>query len=279
MNPNDPVGDIPPVLELPFQGELKCIQVDGDAGPPSARNDLKGEATITSVQAPPDGGAPPRLTSATYNAIGFQADTAFTGSADVDDPICLGDLPPGAAVGTACAMQYAPCPNVVILNHFFERANTPLGGVVQTELTLVPCSQDVGTRFDDFRVDGPPVVTAQMLVYNEFEQRFSTSERVQCYRNNRLSDIDTRLGTGDDAFSLFAVGVQGTLVGQTRIRGVRGADAPTGYGLIGVAQEFYSVAAGGPADATDAFNLHADVGFRAEGDAVYGINAFVTPGP
>jgi hypothetical protein len=118
-----------------------------------------------------------------------------------------------------------------------------------------------------------------MLVYNEFEQRFSTSERVQCFRNNRLADIDTRLGTGDDAFSLFAVGIQGTLVGQTRIRGVRGPNAPHGYGLIGVAQEFYSVVPNGLADASDAFNLHADVGFRAEGDAVYGVNAFITPGP
>jgi len=277
--PNEPEGIIPGVLEVPFQGELKCIQVDTPEGPPSARNDLKGEATITSVQAPPDGGTPPRLTSSTYNAIGFQADRTFVGSEDPDDPICLGNLPPGAPAGAVCAMQYAPCPNVIILNHFFERATSPLGGVVQTELTLVPCSEDLGTRFDDFRVSGPPTVTAQMLVYNEFEQRFSTSERVQCYRNNLLSDIDTRLGTGDDAFSIFGVGVQGTLVGQTRIRGVRGADAPNGYGLIGVAEEFYSQTIGGPADATDAFNLHADVGFRVEGDAVYGVNGFTTPGP
>jgi hypothetical protein len=49
--------------------------------------------------------------------------------------------------------------------------------------------------------------------------------------------------------------------------------------LIGVAQEFYSVTLGAPADASDAFNLHADTGFRGEFDAVYGVNAFVTPGP
>jgi hypothetical protein len=151
--------------------------------------------------------------------------------------------------------------------------------VVQTDLTLVPCSQDVGTSFPDFRVDGPPIVTAQMLVYNEFEQRFSTSARVQCYRSTTLADIDTRLGTLDDAFSLFAVGVQGTPAGQTRIRGVRGPNAPQGYGLLGVACESYRASPGAPVDATDAFNLHADAGFQEPGDAVYGVNSFVTPGP
>jgi hypothetical protein len=176
-------------------------------------------------------------------------------------------------------MQYAPCPNVLILNHFFERASTPLGAFVQTELTLVPCSEDLSASFDNFLVDGPPTVTAQMLVYNEFEQRFSTSARVQCYRSTTLSDIDTRLGGADDAFSIFAAGVQGTLVGQTRIRGVRGPETGSGYGLIGVAMESYSAAIGAPADAMDAFNVHADIGFREEGDAVYGVNGFVTPAP
>jgi hypothetical protein len=277
--PTDPTGNVPGVLELPFRGELKCLQQDGPDGPPSARNDLKGEATIITVQAPPMGGTPPRMTSATYNAIGFQADTTAVGSDDPDDPLCLGSLPPGAPAGTMCAMQYAPCPNVLIMNHFFEGAHTPLdpNGVVQTNLTLVPCSEDLGARFDDFRIDAPPIVTAQMLVYNEFEQRFSTSARVQCYRSTNLADIDTRLGAADDAFSIFAVGVQGTVVGQTRIRGVRGFDAPNGYGLIGVGCESYSTTLGAPADAMTAFNLHADVGFRAEGDAVYGVNG--PPGP
>jgi hypothetical protein len=176
-------------------------------------------------------------------------------------------------------MTYAPCPNVLIFDHFFEGAPMPAGGVVQTDLTLVPCSQALNQTFRDFRVSAPPQVVAQMLVYNEFEQRFSTNTRVQCYNNTRLADIDTRPGSGDDAFSVFAAGVQGTLTGQTRIRGVTGPVAASGYGLIGVAEEFYSVSIGDPADASDAFNLHADIGFRGEFDAVYGVNGFVTPGP
>ena len=266
-------GTVLGVQERPFRGELKCLQVDDEAGPPSPRNDLKGEATIISVQAPPDGGTPPRLTSASYNAIGFQADVNATGNADPDDPLCLGSLPAGGPAGVECAMTYAPCPNVLILNHFFEQANTPLAenAFVQTELTLVPCSERL-IDFPDFRVSGPPSITAQMLVYNEFEQRFSTDARVQCYRNTTLSDIDTLAGPGDDQFSIFSAGVQGTLAGQTRIRGVTGALAGSGFGLIGVAQEFYSAAVGDPADASTAFNLHAAPGFRAEGDAVYNVN-------
>jgi hypothetical protein len=272
-------GNVPAVLEVPFRGELKCVQVDGPDGAPSARNDLKGEATIITVQAPPAGGTPPRMHASAYNAVGFQADPEADQSGDVDDPLCLGGLPGGAPAGTECAMTYAPCPNVLIFDHFFEGAEAPAGGVVQTDLTLVPCSQALNQTFPDFRFSAPPQVVAQMLVYNEFEQRFSTSTRVQCYNNTRLADIDTRPGSADDVFSVFAAGVQGTQTGQTRIRGVTGPVAATGYGLIGVAQEFYSTAIGSPADASDAFNLHADIGFRGEFDAVYGVNGFVTPGP
>lgn len=269
------LGDVPGVLEVPFRGELKCLQVDDPEGPPSARNDLKGEATIIGVQAPPSD--PPRMYAASYNAIGFQADPEAAQSDDVDSPLCLGGLPGGAPGGTTCAMTYAPCPNVLIFDHFFEGAEAPGGDVVQTDLTLVPCSQALNQTYRDFRVSAPPQVVAQMLVYNEFEQRFSTSTRVQCYNNTRLADIDTRPGPTDDVFSVFSAGVQGTRTGQTRIRGVTGPVSATGYGLIGVAQEFYSAAIGAPVDASDAFNLHADIGFRGEFDAVYGVNGFILP--
>jgi hypothetical protein len=107
-----------------------------------------------------------------------------------------------------------------------------------------------------------------MLIFNEFEQRFSSSATVECYRNTTLADIDTQPGPGGDSFSIFAAGVQGTLTGQTRIGGVRGAPGRLGYGLIGVACEQYRETAGGPVLATTAFNLHHD-GFNPGGDAVY----------
>ena len=107
-----------------------------------------------------------------------------------------------------------------------------------------------------------------MLVYNEFEQRFSTSARVECYRATTLADIDTRPGPTGDTTSIFSVGVEGTLTGQTRIRGVHTADGPLGYGLLGVACENYREVTGGPILATTAFNLHHSA-FRIQGDAVY----------
>ena len=128
----------------------------------------------------------------------------------------------------------------------------------------MPCSEDLGEPADQ----GNLTITAQMLIYNEFEQRFSTNSRVQCYQATRLSDIDTQPGPSGDAFSIFNVGVQGTITGQTRIRGVRGPDGELGYGLLGVGCEDHSPSAGGPVVATAAFNLQ-HVGFRAEGDAVY----------
>lgn len=276
-----PGGVIPnsAVNEVPFIGELKCVQVEGPGAdsPPDDRNDLKGEATIIRVQ-DPTAPLPPRMDAAAYNAVGFQAVEGTSGSSGDGNPLCLGELPAGAPAGTQCAMEYGPCPNVLIMDHFFDGAEPPFGGVVRTELTLVPCSEVLAEGATNGVVRGP-VVTAQMLVYNEFEQRFSTSTRVECYRNSRLADIDTAPGPSDDAYSLFAAGVQGTVTGQTRIRGVVGPEIGVGYGLIGVAHEFYSESPRAPVDAAAAFNLHADIGFRSEGDAVYEVNTFETPSP
>lgn len=95
----------------------------------------------------------------------------------------------------------------------------PLFDGVRTELTLVPCTQNL-------RSLRPGVTTAQLLVVNEFEQRLSTSTRVECLFRSYLSAIDTPQADR----SIFSVGVAGTLAGQTRIRGVDG-------GLLGVLTE------------------------------------------
>jgi hypothetical protein len=73
-------------------------------------------------------------------------------------------------------------------------------------------------------------VTAQFLVFNEFEQRFSTSRTVDCFYESLLSSIDTR----NSVRSIFSAGVGGSIGGQTRIRGV--GSAATGRGLLGVAR-------------------------------------------
>ena len=101
---------------------------------------------------------------------------------------------------------------------------------VGTDLTLIPCTEDLQNQNPDLSA-----TTAQFLVYNEFEQRFSTSKPVNCFRETRLSNLDTV----DNDRSIFSAGVAGTLTGQTRIRGVVSTGSTgTGNALIGVMEEF-----------------------------------------
>ncbi|MFI5394664.1 MAG: hypothetical protein ACHQ9S_03950 [Candidatus Binatia bacterium] len=215
---------IPPTAEDPFKGELKCIAVDAN-GTPVARNELKGEALIETVVT----GTEANFDVASYNAIGVQA-TGAAGSAITDSPLTLG---PGSSG------DYNGCPNILILNHFFDDAADPVpGGTsdITTDLTLVPCTEDFLRQ-----VGGSAVV--QYLVFNEFEQRFSTSRGVNCFQEIPLCNIDTP----QCSRSLWNVNVAGTLSGQTRL-------SPLGSGLLGVAIETHTPSSGRARSA--AFNLH-----------------------
>lgn len=195
-------------------GELKCYAVNSN-GTPSDRNVLKGEATLIDED---DGQA------AKYNALGFRA---IAGAVNEDNQLRLGGFD----------AEYDGCPNVLILNHFFDDAVNPATGetAIRTGLVLVPCTQN-------FVNQRPTRVTAQYLVFNEFEQRFSTSAPVDCFSFKEISNIDTP----DETRSIFSVYVGGTITGQTRIRGVNG-------GLAGVALEGHF---GGASPTIDAFQLH-----------------------
>ena len=126
----------------------------------------------------------------------------------------------------------------MVLNHAFDFAPNPVTrDPIVTNLTLVPCSEDLTKQGPA----GTPVTVVQLLIYNEFEQRFSASTSVACFRKTRLSQIDARPGA--EQFSLFSVSVQGTLTGQTRIRPVAGNELDKGHGVIGVMEEV-SVASG-----------------------------------
>ncbi|GBD27199.1 hypothetical protein HRbin30_02543 [bacterium HR30] len=198
-------GSIPPSPDDPMIGELKCVQV-GDDELPVDLNWLIGEAGIVD-----DGDT--RI----YNAYGIQA---IEGANNRDNTLVLGQ-------------EYNGCPNLLLVSHFFDGVSLPLpgGGTIRTDLTLVPCSQD-------FNFQAPRSVVAQYLVFNEFEQRFSTSRSVTCFQEIALSDIDTRPGSGDDAFSIFNVAVQGTFTGQTIIRGVQTNATDRGTGLLAITEEF-----------------------------------------
>lgn len=222
---------IPPVAEDPFVGELKCIAVDlNDV--PVQRNDLKGEVEIVRS-------TPGAIDVEGYNAIGIQA---------VAQPA----LDNNALILGGANGQYNGCPNILILDHFFDGAVDPVSRrPITTDLTLVPCSED-------FLHQQPVSTTVQFLIFNEFEQRLSTSRGFSCFQEWRISTIDS---SSPDR-SIFSAAVMGTLTGQTRIRGVADQDATHGHALLGVAEEFRQ--GGG----TAAFNLHFQ-GNRPQSDFIY----------
>jgi hypothetical protein len=220
---------IPPVAEDPFVGTLKCIQYDPKSNPPApdqgtdpstGSNKLIGTASIEACSNQSCNGG--NVDVERYNATGilFNAvDNSHPGEVHLDGG------------------QYQACPSTLILDNIFDNAPDPLSittgapPTVITDLTLVPCG-------DDFLRQDPGNATAQFLVFNEFEQRLSTSRQVDCFFERQLSLIDT----SNSQRSIFSFSVQGTLVGQTRIRGV--GTAATGHGLLGVARSSIGGVAG-----------------------------------
>jgi hypothetical protein len=209
---------IPPVPEIPFVGELKCIEfVPGNPPVPDASNTLLGEATIESMTGPNND--VPDLQK--YNAVGLQACAAADRPCG-PNATSAPTLPNLQLGGDASTQEYQGCPTTLILNHLFD-----VGRRLVTDLTLVPCG-------DDLLRQNPGMATAQFLVFNEFEQRFSTSKTVRWFFESQLSRIDTP----DPDRSIFSYAISGTLAGQTRIKPV--GDAPTGRGLVGIARQLFT---------------------------------------
>jgi hypothetical protein len=247
-------GNIPPVNEDPFFGELKCFQTD-ENGAPTDRNDLKAEVSIV-------GAASFAIDARAYNAIGIQA---IEGANDGDNMLILGGEEP----------EYNGCPSVLILDHFFDDAVEPIDGqFVKTHVTLVPCSQDF--LFQD---EGLFDTTIQFLVFNEFEQRFSASRPLNCWKEFELCHLDHKgvdrgITDTDPASqscqrSIFSAFVSGTLTGQTRMRGVEDDDEDHGHGILAVAEEFYRTSPSSLTSvrATTAFNVH-QAGVRPKADVI-----------
>ena len=180
---------IPPVPTDPYVGSLRCIAVDPNLVPVE-RNVLIGTATIGQRSA---GGS--SVDGAQYNAIGF---LAHSGAGNGDQTLVLG--------GTGA--EYAGCPNVNVLPHFFDSAVEPAAqtSTISTTLVLVPCSRDLAHLV-------PSASVVMYDVYNEFEQHLSTQKGLQCQQISTLSTIDT----ANPDRSIFNVQVAGTLTGQTHI--------------------------------------------------------------
>lgn len=240
-------GLIPPVPD-PFEGELKCVEVD-QSGAPISGNHLKGEATIVSKTS---GDA------SKYNAIGV---LGLNDSNNSDDSLCL-----GGEANAACptGAEYNSCPESLIFNHFAENATDPVpieldNSTVHviTELTLVPCTEDFESQI-------PTQLNVQFVITNEFEQSFSTSIPFTCWANLEIDSIS----------SIFDVGFLGTRFAQTHITSpdtdITGAPQS---GVLGVAEEFHQagVSRDGLCDTPPcsraAFNLHIQ-GLRPNGDVL-----------
>jgi hypothetical protein len=197
-------GPVPPLGEG-FAGELRCVVVD-EGELPQSRNALTGHATLIN-----------RRSGATrkYQAIGIRG---LPGN-NRDSTLLFNEV------------EYTSCPRVLILNHFYDGAPDPIFGTpINSSLTVVPCSADVERSF-------PGRSTLLFETFNEFEQRLSGSLIVTCFSDTPLSTIDSR---SDPTRSIFHYAIQGTLVGQTRIRPLVDAGVTSGHGILAIAEEFRS---------------------------------------
>jgi hypothetical protein len=131
-------------------------------------------------------------------------------------------------------LEYSSCPRILLLNTFFTNGKDPIfDSPVATYLTLVPCSMDLEHTV-------PGSATVQLEVFNEFEQPSSFSITVTCFADINLATIP-----------IFDVALQGSLVGQARLRPVLDEDTSHGHGILGIAEEFRNGGLSG-----SAMNLH-----------------------
>jgi hypothetical protein len=222
-------GAVPPVA-APFLGELRCLETDAQRVPVAA-NDLLGSAEILGVG----------VGSARYEPIGVRS----TGFNDGDTRLCLGSDTAGCPTA-----EYAACPETLLLNHFFEGAGV-LGSPAANRLTLVPCTAFYQPRLGQPAPDRVAVDVTLTLV-NEFEQQTEITRGISCYGSISLSH-----------FPAFSVAAQGTVGGQTFIRGSQ-TDADAGSGLLGVAVQ----ALAGPLGSVSSGHGLATVGVAATPDPI-----------
>jgi len=205
LNPLDGGGLDPgsiPGVSSGFTGELVCVEVDSSGNPISA-NRLEGTATLISTGT---GDA------SRYSAIGIQAG------------------PMAGENGRTLQLDnehYNSCPNTLILNHFAANAPSPVVGPpddfgacangcpIRTEVTLIPCGRDYENQ-DAGRS------TVSLLIYNEFEERFSGSIAVDCWANVTIG--------GSMSYTVL-----GSLTAHTRLTPV----STTG-GVVGIAEETHT---------------------------------------
>ncbi len=213
---------IPPVF--PFEGELRCIEVD-QSGAPISGNHLKGEATIVGR----DGDA------SKYNAIGLLGEP-FTNNGD--NTLCLGG-PPSLECPTGA--EYEGCPERYWIPHFAIGADNPIFGAtsqVRTDFTVVPCRAN-------YELGRPTRVTLQFRVFNEFEQPFSAAAQVECWDRLHLDDVNE---------VVFGVNQLGSRLVNTSVRPVVPFGLEDASSIALVVEEHHELTNGAMARA--AYNAH-----------------------
>jgi hypothetical protein len=223
-------GAVPPVVPG-FTGFLLCAEVM-PSGEPSGANSLKGEATVGQVTSL---GGPNHVSK--YNAIGIQAcgmgGCGGTGTSVNDDNVLDLDN-----------KEFAKCPGGLLLNFEGEDGPdlaidgaSPLGSLVSTNLTLVPCGFDLANV-------NPSSTFLTLNFRDEFESPGSVSTvPIDCWFSRDLGDpiFGNQLTIGGLLPSTFGTGI---------LRPQTPGDLPA----LGVANVLHQ--AGDGSSDTAATNLH-----------------------
>jgi hypothetical protein len=241
----------------PFLGELKCIQIDG-FGSPVGGNALKGEAIleganstistynavgVAGINVDPDGVL--NLDNVEYNACPNRLEftTLATG---IDDPglaalpsLCTG----GTEDGNTCVDDPAdPC---LVGGGTCDPAVPDGTFSTETEITLVPCSQN----FEQTDPDQREISTVQVRVVDEMEVAFSTAIFVDCWYNTTTTDI---------TLATLYQNRQGSVLKTILFNSV-------GPGVLGVAETFRFDVANVIRTGSDAINAYVQ-GFQEPAD-------------
>jgi hypothetical protein len=207
-------GSIPPVPEG-FTGQLLCAEVT-ESGEPVASNPFKGEATIGNTGESVD----------TSTDIGKYSAVTIEG----EDP--NGDL--DLELDNA---EYSACPEGLRMNFQSEASSDAViddlgggGSIVNSNLTLVPCSVDFENAIGS-------TVTVNFQVRNEFEEPSSSSTTINCW-----GSIPLDFQASNSSFTLA------TPYGTASI-------TPTSGGVVGVLSTRRIDVTTGESSSTDA-NLH-----------------------
>jgi len=164
----------------PFSGdgELKCV-VAAISPDLSSHNALQGRALVTDTAGPTLG----------YAAIAFRrlSPGSYTGSVPLD------------------GVTYEQCPDRL---HFQALASKTSNPAADSELVLVPCTQDLETQT-------PSSALVQLATINEFEQHFSGATSVLCFNRISFNSIAAlrRSSVGTDTMHLFVRGTDVPVIG------------------------------------------------------------------